>query len=67
MVTFQQAVATGGPLLMLVVVAFDLYCLVREKPTPGQVIQWWARDHPILAAAFSGFVGAFAAHIFWHT
>jgi hypothetical protein len=66
-VTFQQAVATGGPLLMLVVIAFDLYCLVRNSPTPGQVIQWWARDHPILAGEFSGFVGAFAAHIFWHT
>ena len=67
MVTFQQAVATGGPLLMLVVVVFDLFCLVRDRPTPGQVIQWWARDHPILAGAFSGFVGAFVAHIFWHT
>lgn len=52
---------------MLAVIAFDLYCLVRNSPTPGQVIQWWARDHPILAGAFSGFVGAFAAHIFWHT
>jgi hypothetical protein len=48
------------------VCAFDVACLLLQRPTPGQVIQWWARDHPFLAALLAGFVGAFTAHIFWH-
>ena len=62
-----QWVAIGGPGLILLVALWDVTCLVRLKPTPGQVIQWWARDHPFLAALLAGFVGAFTAHIFWHT
>lgn len=60
------AIAVGGPLLILAVAVFDVGCLWRLKPSPGQVIQWWARDHPFLAGLLAGFVGAFTAHIFWH-
>jgi len=66
-VSIQQLIATAGPGLILVVLAFDVFCLAAERPTPGQVIQWWARDHPVLASIFAGFVGAFSAHIFWHS
>jgi hypothetical protein len=59
-------VAVGGPVLILGVSAFDVVCLLLQRPTPGQVIQWWARDHPFLATLLAGFVGAFTAHIFWH-
>jgi hypothetical protein len=62
-----QWIAIGGPGLIFLVTVWDVTCLLRQKPTPGQVIQWWARDHPFLAALLAGFVGAFAAHIFWHT
>ena len=62
-----QAVAVGGPLLILVIAVADIRCAYAAIPTPGQVIQWWARDHPVIAAVFTAFVGAFAAHIFWHT
>lgn len=65
--SIQQFVAAGGPLLILLIAAFDVFCLTTARQTPGQVIQWWARDHPLLAAAFTAFVGAFMAHIFWHT
>jgi hypothetical protein len=60
-------VAAGGPLLILVVALFDLWCILADKLTPGQFIQGWAHDHPFLAALLTGFVGAFGAHIFWHS
>lgn len=60
------AIAVGGPFLMALIAGYDLWCLVTAKATPGQVIQWWAEDHPILAGFFTLFVGAFLAHIFWH-
>jgi hypothetical protein len=60
-------VAVGGPALLMLVALADLFCLRTERYTPGQVIEWWARDHPWLTAFFASFVGAFAAHIFWHT
>jgi hypothetical protein len=65
--TVQQLVAAGGPAFIFLIAAVDLACLVTRWSTPGEVIQWWAQDHPFLAAGFAGFVGAFAAHIFWHT
>jgi hypothetical protein len=65
--SIAQMVAAGGPLFILVVVTVDLVSIAMKRPTPGQVVQWWSADHPILAALFAGFVGAFAAHIFWHT
>lgn len=60
------AIAAGGPGLLLFVTGYDVLCLVKGWPTPGQVIQWWSRDHPFLAGLFALFVGAFVAHIFWH-
>ena len=60
-------VAAGGPLLILVVALFDLWCIWTDKLTPGQFIQGWAHDHPFLAALLAAFVGAFGAHIFWHS
>ena len=59
-------VALGGPVLIFAISAFDVGCLLLQKPTPGQVIQWWARDHPFLTGLLAGFIGAFIAHIFWH-
>ena len=60
------AIAAGGPILVVFIAGYDLLSLVMAWPTPGQVIQWWARDHRILASLFAVFVGAFFAHIFWH-
>jgi hypothetical protein len=59
-------IAVGGPVMLLLVTGYDVFCLVTARPTPGQVVQWWARDHPIIAGLFAAFVGAFMAHIFWH-
>ena len=67
MPSVAQLIATVGPALILLIVLSDAFCLATARPTPGQVIQWWARDHPVIASLFGGFVGAFAAHIFWHT
>jgi len=66
-VNVLQIVAIGGPLLIAIVSFFDIFCIWKESYTPGQVVQWWTYDHPWLAAFFAAFVGAFAAHIFWHT
>jgi hypothetical protein len=60
-------VAIGGPLLIVVVAVFDVWCLFQDRLTPGQAIQFWSRDHPFLGAMLAAFIGAFAAHIFWHT
>ena len=60
-------VAAGGPLLILVIALFDLWCIWADNLTPGQLIQGWAKDHPFIAALLTGFVGAFGAHIFWHS
>jgi hypothetical protein len=65
-VNLLPIVAVGGPVLILVVAAFDLSCIWRDKMTPGQFIEEWATRHPFLAALLAGFVGAFGAHIFWH-
>lgn len=59
-------VAIGGPVLIVVVAAFDLWCLLSGRLTPGQFVQFWSRDHPFLSALLAAFVGSFAAHIFWH-
>ncbi len=67
MSSISQIVAAAGPGLIFVIVLSELACLAKGWPTPGQVIQWWASDHPIVASLFAGFVGAFSAHIFWHT
>jgi len=64
---YPQLIATGGPGLILLIVVLDVLCLALKRPTPGQVIQLWARSHPVLAGLFAGFVGAFCAHIFWYT
>jgi hypothetical protein len=64
--TVASWVAMGGPLLIAAVALFDISCIAIGKRTPGQVIQWWARDHPVYAMFFTFFIGAFAAHIFWH-
>ena len=60
-------VTIGGPGLVLVTAFFDLWCVWKRKETPGQLVQSWAHDHPFLAAMLGGFVGAFGAHIFWHS
>ena len=60
-------VAVGGPVLIFLVALFDLWCIWRDKMTPGQFIEGWAHHHPFLAALLAGFVGAFGAHIFWHS
>ncbi len=66
-VSLLAITSTGGPALLLVTAVFDLWCVWTSRGTPGQLVQTWARDHPFLAAMLGGFVGAFGAHIFWHS
>lgn len=66
-VSLLPYVAVGGPVLILVVALFDAWCIWTGKWTPGQFIEGWAKHHPFLAALLAGFVGAFGAHIFWHS
>jgi hypothetical protein len=60
-------IAVAGPFLILALASFEVASLARTGHTPGQVIQLWTRDHPIMAALLALFVGAFAAHIWWHS
>lgn len=63
---FLLTVALVGTVLLVIAAATDVWCLVTGRLTPGQVIQLWSRQHPFLSAYLAAFVGAFAAHIFWH-
>jgi hypothetical protein len=68
-------VAVAGPLLLLGVVVAELTAAVvkgdgaggTRSAALGELVYEWSRDHPFLAALLSAFVGAFAAHIFWHS
>ncbi len=59
-------VAVAGPALLLGVVVAELAAVWQRGVPLGAVIHGWARVHPFLAALLAAFVGAFAAHIFWH-
>lgn len=59
-------VAIGGAGLVVLVAVADVWCLWTGRPTPGQVIQLWSREHPFYSFLLCAFVGAFAAHIYWH-
>lgn len=60
-------VAIGGPVLIFIFALFDLWCLLTGRLTPGQLVQSWTRAHPFQSAGLAAFVGAFAAHIYWHS
>jgi len=60
-------VAVAGPMLLLAVAAAEIVGAWRRNVALGAVIEDWASDHPFLAALLAAFVGAFAAHIFWHS
>jgi len=65
-VNFFLTIAVSGTVLLVIVAATDVWCLVTGRLTPGQVIQFWSREHPFYSGLLAAFVGAFAAHIFWH-